>query len=64
MENKKIWLVSFPTWKYKEDVKDLARRAGLKLMDAKYSGTIDPARVVAEEQAPKLTLIPIKAKKA
>lgn len=50
----KIWLVDFPTYKYNEDVKDLARRNNLKVIDAKFSHEIDKEHV--ETSAPKLTL--------
>jgi len=36
MEDEKIWFVKFPTYQYNEDVKVLARKAGLKIVDARY----------------------------
>lgn len=50
----KIWLVKFPTHQYKEDVKALAVKAGLKIIDEKYKDSIDP-KLVADE-VPSLSL--------
>lgn len=52
----KVWLVVFPTYKYKEDVKDLARRNNLKIINAKFKHEINPDYV--EAKPPKLTLKP------
>ncbi len=53
MEQQKlnVWFVGFPTFRYKEDVKVLARKAGLKIVDAKYQGDAPQC-----EKPPKLTL--------
>jgi len=45
------WFVEFPTHRYVEDVKALARKAGLKIVDARYQG-----KEPQPEDAPKLTL--------
>lgn len=47
----KAWYVDFPTFQYKEDVKDLARKNGLILVDAKFKGDKKQC-----EKAPKLTI--------
>lgn len=46
------WYVNFPTFQYVEDVKDLARRNNLKIVDAKFQGTEKQC-----DNPPKLTLI-------
>lgn len=33
-ESSNIWFVSFPTYQYLEDVKELARQHGLRVVDA------------------------------
>lgn len=48
----KIWYVEFPTYKYNEDVKELARKNNLKIVDAIFQGENEQC-----EEAPKLTLI-------
>ena len=53
-DTRKVWLVEHPTYKFKEDVKDIAARGRLKVIDVKYKDSIDPKTVV--EKAPKLTL--------
>lgn len=50
---KKVWLVDFPTYQYEENVKQLANSKGLKIVDAKFSGSINPELV--EKSPPKLT---------
>ena len=50
-DTRPVWFVKFPTWKYNEDVKDLARRKGLKIVDAKFQGDEDQCK-----DAPKLTV--------
>lgn len=50
--SKEIWYVEFPTYKYKEDVKELAQRNNLKIVDAIFQGKNKQC-----EKAPKLTLI-------
>lgn len=45
------WYVIFPTFQYVEDVKELARKRGLKIIDAKFQGDKEQC-----EKAPKLTL--------
>ena len=34
----KIWYVEFPTYQYNEDVKELARKNNLKIVDAIFQG--------------------------
>jgi hypothetical protein len=63
IKSKKIWLVSFPLFKYKDDVKDLARKANLKIVDARFKSAYKPEMVIAEAEAPKLTLKPVKKAK-
>lgn len=45
------WYVEFPTYKYKEDVKALAEKHGLKIIDAKFQGKEAQAK-----NAPELTI--------
>lgn len=52
---KKIWLVEFPTYQYKEDVKALAAAKNLKIIDAKFGKGI--AAEFVEAKPPKLTRI-------
>ena len=33
-----VWYVEFPTFQYNEDVKDLARKNNLKIIDAIFQG--------------------------
>ena len=33
-----VWYVEFPTFQYNEDVKDLARKNNLKIIDARFQG--------------------------
>ena len=46
-----VWYVNFPTFQYNEDVKELARKAGLRIVDAKFQGKNKQC-----EDAPKLTV--------
>lgn len=48
----KKWFVEFPTYQYVEDVKELARKNNLKIIDARFQGNEKQC-----ENAPKLTLI-------
>ena len=57
MNELKTWFVGFPTYQYNENVKELARKHGLKIVDSKFQGATAQA-----ENAPKLT--PKTAKKA
>ena len=45
-----IWYVEFPTFQYNEDVKDLARKNNLKIIDARFQGKNKQC-----DNAPKLT---------
>lgn len=49
--DKEIWYVNFPTFQYKENVKELAIKNGLKIIDAQFQGKNKQC-----EKAPKLTL--------
>lgn len=53
MNERKIWLVEHPLHQYKEDVKALARKNDLRIIDAEHKASIDPATV--EDKPPKLT---------
>ena len=55
VETRKAWLVEFPTYQYKEDVKLLARQKNLIVYDAQYADQI-PAEWV-EKDPPRLTKI-------
>ena len=50
-ERNKTWYVEFPTYRYSEDVKRLAKKNELTIVDSKFKGD---AKQVAN--APKLTL--------
>lgn len=52
-DTRKIWLIPHPTSQFKEDVKELAARHRLKIIDAIFAARIDPARIA--EDAPPLT---------
>jgi len=58
MSKKTIWYVQLPAWRYEEDIKELAQKNGLKIVDAAFQG--DNAQCA---KAPKLTLVD-KVKKA
>jgi hypothetical protein len=47
----KVWFVKFPTFQYNEDVKELAKKQGLKIIDAQFQGDQEQC-----ENAPKLTV--------
>ena len=51
-DTRKIWLVEHPLHQYTEDVKELARRNSLKIIDAKFEVRSE----LLIEKAPKLTL--------
>lgn len=55
VEQRKAWLVEFPTYQYNEDVKVLARQANLIVYDAKFADQI-PAECV-EKNPPQLTKV-------
>ena len=40
VQMKKVWLVKHPLHQYEEDVKDLARKANIKIIDAKFTSLI------------------------
>jgi aspartyl-tRNA synthetase len=45
------WYVNFPLFQYEEDVKDLAKKHNLKIIDAKFQGNNLQAK-----NAPELTI--------
>ena len=45
------WYVEFPTYIYNEDVKELARKNNLKIVDVRFQGNEKQC-----ENAPKLTI--------
>ena len=47
-----IWYVEFPTFQYNEDVKELARKNNLKIIDARFQGDNKKC-----DKPPKLTKI-------
>ena len=51
LKNDGTWFVKFPTYKYNEDVKGIARKNGFKVIDSRYQGDMEQV-----EDAPKLTL--------
>ena len=51
LKNDGTWFVKFPTFKYNEDVKGLARKNGLKIIDIKFMGDMEQ-----HPKAPKLTI--------
>ena len=56
-----IWFLEFPTFQYNEDVKELARKNNLKIIDARFQGDEKQC-----ENVPKLTKVgekPTKPKK-
>ena len=57
---KKIWLVEFPTYQYKEDVKALAAAKNLRIIDAKFGAGIGEQFI--EIKPPKLTNLVEEAK--
>lgn len=50
-EKSNIWYVEFPTYQYNEDVKALAKKHGLKIIDAQFKSDDTGA-----DKTPKLTL--------
>jgi len=56
-DNRKIWLVVFPTYQYKEDVKVLARQKNLKIVDKKHGKGFDEKFLAADSECPKLTVL-------
>ena len=58
MSIKKVWLITFPTHQYKEDVKDLARKSNLVIIDSKFRKDINPELI--EVNPPKITPLKVK----
>lgn len=50
-DNRAVWFVKFPTYVYVQDVKQVARKNDLRIVDARFQG--DQKQV---EKAPTLTL--------
>lgn len=50
---KLIWFVEFPLHQYKEDVKVLARKADLRIIDAKFKKEFKEDEI--SKEVPKLT---------
>jgi hypothetical protein len=50
-----IWLVDFPTYQYNEDVRDLASKAGLQIIDSRFKDSFTDEQLVSAKDAPKLT---------
>lgn len=55
---KQVWLVEHPTYRYEQDVKALARKADLRIVDAAEASDSDRKSAVSAKDAPKLTLKP------
>lgn len=62
MPERKIWFVKHPISQYKENVKLLARKHHLRILDAQFEGQY-PAEVV-EQDPPKLTVEKTASKKS
>lgn len=62
VDDRKVWLVPHPTSQFKENVKKLAVRAQLIIVDARFEKDIDPSRIASGDEVPKLT--PVKKAKA
>lgn len=56
VDKRKIWLVKFPTHQYTEDVKGLARKNNLRIIDNRFRKDFNMDYV--ETDPPKLTLKP------
>lgn len=54
-DTRKIWLVEHPLFQYKEDVKALARKSDLRIVDAAFARDID--KKLVEDKPPKLTKV-------
>ena len=52
---KKIWLVEFPTYQYNENVVELAKQNGLKIIDSRYAKDYNQDQIAT--QTPTLTKI-------
>lgn len=57
-ETRKVWLVEHPTFRYVEDVKKLARKADLIVVDPAFASEEEVADAIDAKDAPKLTLKP------
>lgn len=52
-DTRKIWLVEHPTYQYEQDVKQLARRNDLVIVDARFADRFDDDQLA---KGPKLTV--------
>jgi len=54
----KLWFVQFPTYRYTQDVKKIARAKGLKIIDAKFKNNYNPEKfdIASGAEIPKVTL--------
>ncbi len=48
----KVWYVEFPSYRYNEDIKAIAKERGLKIVNARFKGNNKQV-----SNAPKLTLV-------
>ncbi len=48
----KVWYVDFPSYRYNEDIKAIAKERGLKIVNARFKGSNKQCA-----NAPKLTLV-------
>lgn len=53
-----VWLVEHPTYRYQEDVKKLARKAGARIVDPAFASEADREQALPADKAPKLNLKP------
>lgn len=55
MDNRKVWFVKHPLSLYEEDVKKLAAKNELNIIDVRFKDSID--KKLVETKTPKLTLL-------
>ncbi len=55
-DKRKVWLVKFPTHQYVEDVKEIAQKNNLRVIDSRFRTHFNMDFV--ESSPPKLTLKP------
>ena len=51
-----VWYLAGPFHRYKEDVKELARKAGVRIIDARFVPEGQRANAAPEKDLPKATL--------
>lgn len=54
-DTRKIWFVEFPTYRYTQDVLEVARKNGLKVVDSRFKGEKRFKDMVTDKE-PTLTL--------